>query len=437
MEINGKKARVLAFVSAVGLMVIGCETKTPVDVKAVDVEVVPDQEAADIKEITLLTPELQKKRKPLESQKGKVLRGVHPKSHGCVDATFTINDKIASEYRVGLFKHPETYQAKIRYSNASVLLDPDLKDGKNGSRGMAIKVLGLNKKLGSFMLEDGDERNQDFLMVNTPEFAFGNVRDYLRLTRILMLGRGAGPYFLPLKLLKPGASLELKPLVGDESDQVKESRKFYKTSDAFKGFTLKDKIGTGQSFAALRKILGKTVKNPLQVPYFSASPFRYGPDRVMKFSVVPVVKTEQTPFTDAPDENYLAQELMETVTQKKGEKKKEPLEFSFMVQVIKASQLGDRKEELIENAALAWDEKNYPFVKVATILIPPVEEKENVDFVNACKSLQFTPWHALAAHEPLGGINRLRKPVYCTSGEFRRNPAVNANKVLCQDKKYN
>ena len=461
MEIIGKKTRAAAFVSAVGLMVAGSVTTTPTNagINPIDVEVVPEQEAAGIKEITDLTTKLQKSRKPLEGQKGKVLRGVHPKSHGCVDATFTINDNIAIEYRFGLFKRPGTYQAKIRYSNASVLLDPDLKDGENGSRGMAIKVLGLNKNLGSFMLEDGDERNQDFLMVNTPEFAFANVRDYLRLTRILMLGQGADPFFIPLKLkgldlleVQPNKSLKLNPLTGLESkmkkrefEKLKKEWGFYKTHPVFKGFNVGDLISTGGSFAVIKKIKNQPVRNPLQVEYLSASPFRYGPNLVMKFAVVPAIETTRTDFTDEEkeiiDPDYLAKVLKKTMTQNKDGKKK-PLEFSFMVQVLDKSQLKAGGKEMIENAAIAWTEKNYPAVKftsvkVATITIPAVDEKENLDFVNACKHLQFTPWHTLAEHKPLGGINRLRKPVYCESGEFRRNPPVNANKVQCEDKKYN
>ena len=185
-------------------------------------------------------------------QKGKVLRGVHPKSHGCVAADFTVLKYIESRYRVGLFAEPKTYKAMIRFSNASVLQLPDLKGG-NGSRGMAIKVLGVK---GPIMLADSGARNQDFLMINTPEFAFANVRDYLRLSRVLM----AHP-------------------VGADPSRYSES------------------------------------------------------------------------------------------------------------------------------------------------------------LVDACKPLRFTPWQTLAAHEPLGGINRLRKPVYCESGKFRPDGG-DPNQVLCRGKKY-
>ncbi len=77
---------------------------------------------------------------------------------------------------------------------------------------------------------------------------------------------------------------------------------------------------------------------------------------------------------------------------------------------------------MIENASIAWSEEEFPFVEVAQIVIHPVGQNEQL--VDACKSLLFTPWHALAAHEPLGGINRLRKPVYSDSADFRRNAAA-------------
>ena len=56
----------------------------------------PDQEAEQIAETTELTVKLIEKRY-------RPLRGVHPKSHGCVKATFTINSDLDPTLRVGLF----------------------------------------------------------------------------------------------------------------------------------------------------------------------------------------------------------------------------------------------------------------------------------------------------------------------------------------------
>lgn len=38
---------------------------------------------------------------------------------------------------------------------------------------------------------------------------------------------------------------------------------------------------------------------------------------------------------------------------------------------------------------------------------------------NTCKISVYLLWHALGAHEPLGGINRLRKDVYERSAQGR------------------
>jgi len=33
--------------------------------------------------------------------------------------------------------------------------------------------------------------------------------------------------------------------------------------------------------------------------------------------------------------------------------------------------------------------------------------------------MSFNPWHTLPAHEPIGGIQRIRKAVYTTMGQMR------------------
>jgi hypothetical protein len=67
------------------------------------------------------------------------LREIHPKSHGCVAASFIVPNYIGRDYKVELFAKPGTYKAIIRDSNASVLELADLRGG-NSSQDMAIKV---------------------------------------------------------------------------------------------------------------------------------------------------------------------------------------------------------------------------------------------------------------------------------------------------------
>ena len=127
----------------------------------------PEEENLQIKEIGGLMRQLLEKR---YGESGNFLRGVHPKSHGCLKAKFEILDDIDEGMRVGLFEHVgKSYDALVRFSNADALVQPDLKDGENGSRGMAIKVLQVE---GDVLNQDSGQSSQDFLMINTPQFAF-------------------------------------------------------------------------------------------------------------------------------------------------------------------------------------------------------------------------------------------------------------------------
>ena len=72
----------------------------------------------------------------------------------------------------------------------------------------------------------------------------------------------------------------------------------------------------------------------------------------------------------------------------------------------------------VEDPTVEWDQAVSPYVKVATITIAPQRflGKEHEEF---CDNLSFTPWHCLAEHRPLGGINRVRKVVYETISLLR------------------
>ncbi|MDQ2826562.1 MAG: catalase, partial [Actinomycetota bacterium] len=72
----------------------------------------------------------------------------------------------------------------------------------------------------------------------------------------------------------------------------------------------------------------------------------------------------------------------------------------------------------VEDPTTRWSERRSPFRKVATIRIP------SQDFTSEARksfaeNLSFTPWHALAEHRPLGGINRVRRAVYDAVSEVR------------------
>ena len=74
-------------------------------------EVIPNPalEQQQIKETTDLTVKLLDQRYPPPA---KILRGVHPKSHGCVKAVFAVNRDLPESLQVGLFSRPgKTFDA--------------------------------------------------------------------------------------------------------------------------------------------------------------------------------------------------------------------------------------------------------------------------------------------------------------------------------------
>lgn len=338
-----------------------------------------DNEKRLIDEIAADTVTLQDRRYPKPKT---VLRGVHPKSHGCLKGTFTINPDIPESLQVGLFADPgKCYDALVRYSNAAATVACDLATG-NGSRGMAIKVMDVDGKV---FEKDGKGASQDFLMVNTASFAFANVRDYHRLTKILLQDKDeasssdARPFFAPLQMDVPG--------ITDE-----------------------DKARIAASFKVVTEIGSKPVANPLEVPYFGAAPFGFGRDRVMRFSAQPRFAPEPQTLPDAPVPcDYLSEAL--TARMAKGE----PVVFDFKLQVRDADKVTD-----LEDATASWPETETPFVTVATLVLDAPQTDINSEVQRKeCEDLVFTPWHALREHEPLGGINRLRKKVYKASSRHR------------------
>ena len=336
-------------------------------------ETIPPEEESQIKELVDLTVKLLAKR---YSAPNPSLRGVHPKSHGCVQATFEVNRDLSRDLQQGLFAQTgRKFNAWIRYSNATTLVKADVDGGKNESRGMALKVLDVKDRV---FFEDAGVRSQDFLMINQPSFAFANVKDYLRLHQIL-LEKDDDPsfFFAPLQVAVPGIT------------------------DA-------DKARILQTFKLVSALQAVPVANPLEVGYFGAAPFLFGPDRVMRFSADPCGEKKPQVLPDNASDNYLREALLKTM---KGD---EDVCFDFKVQVRNKGEA----DLAIEDACAVWDKT--PWQTVAKITIPaPQQGLESEAGIKQCEKRVFSPWHALSAHQPIGGINRLRRAVYIASAERR------------------
>ncbi len=142
-------------------------------------------------------------------------------------------------------------------------------------------------------------------------------------------------------------------------------------------------------------ITRRKVANPLNTRYWSMTPYLYG-ETPCKYSVRPTGTPSS--FIDTASPDFLRDNLARQLSV--GE-----AAFDFQVQ------LRTRPAMPIEDPRIEWDEGAAPFVTVARIVIPAQEfaTPERDAFGEA---LSFTPWHGLAEHRPLGGINRVRRSVY-------------------------
>lgn len=79
----------------------------------------------------------------------------------------------------------------------------------------------------------------------------------------------------------------------------------------------------------------------------------------------------------------------------------------------------DLERTPIEDASMTWDEKDAPFETVGRLVLPPQVTDSAERRVYGDDLVAFDSWHAMAAHRPLGGIERARAAAYGPLSEYR------------------
>jgi hypothetical protein len=284
---------------------------------------------------------------------GNALRDAHPKAHGCVRAEFHVSKNIPAQFAKGIFIPDQSYQAWIRFSNASN--DASSADIDKDARGIAIKLLGV---AGEKILESEKQATtQDFIMINHPVFFANDAKRYLSFINDVNSHNMIRKLHIPFAL-------------------------------GFKGTM--NALGARNS----------QIANPLYARYWSMVPYQLGlgNDRqAVKYSVRACSVTANN-LPKNPSHDFLREALKNTLQQTDAC-------MEFLIQPRTSNKM------LVEDSMTEWDEKAAPFYQVATIHIP----KQNFDTPEQnkfCENLSFTPWHALPAHKPLGAVNRMRKVIY-------------------------
>jgi hypothetical protein len=138
------------------------------------------------------------------------------------------------------------------------------------------------------------------------------------------------------------------------------------------------------------------VPSLLQISYWSATPYRLG-EAAMKYSIMPRLVTPPFDHTHATD---LINILRESIASYLASRQ---VVFDFLVQLH-----GEPVAMPIEDPTVEWDETRSPFRNVATLRLP-AQDINRPDRLAADEQQSFSSWHSLAAHRPLGGVNRARR----------------------------
>ncbi len=336
-------------------------------------------------------------RKLLDTENRPVERGQHPKQHGCVRAKFVIAKSLDHIYRQGLFREHKVYDAWIRFSSGA---QPD--DRKPDAHGMAVKIMGVEGP--KCLADDREATTQDFVLVDNPTFFLRDAMEYSRFSELLLKAKGKAPssVYDALGFFTSGSIQRLLTLLLLSLFQWRFS-----------------------AFFRLIRFASKRISNPLLTRYWSTTPYKFG-ETCMKFSAVPAEFSGGTPAEGPGDDSYqvLADFLSPAVatqltrsspTADSPDLLREALSrtlgshgavFLFQVQLFQGDQTTP-----IDDPTIEWPEDAAPFRTVAHIWIPKQVSDTSARMAFG-ESLSFSPWHALAAHEPLGEINAVRKEVY-------------------------
>lgn len=306
-------------------------------------------EAAHIREMI----DILRRKMERDYPQGQTRRDAHPKTVGVLKGKFSIARGLPAELRIGLFAKACTFDCWIRYSNASGKIQSD---AVRDARGVAIKLM-AGKRNPS---QGGATLGQDFVLMDSPVMPLGTVA----------LFRDAVYYAIESSLLLFGAKLLLS--------------------------------GNALVMLGLLGLLGRP-NSPLDIRYWSTTPYLFGTNRAVKYSLIPTAKYRSKRPDDYGD-TYLT-DAMEVHL------KQHVASFDFCIQL--------RKDDMpIEDASRRWSEQESPFIKLATLHIPKQRFRTKARQALG-ESLSFSPAHALPEHKPIGGLNRARAVIYAALSKFR------------------
>ena len=305
---------------------------------------------------------------------GHAVRSVHAKAHGILEGVLAVDADLPPELAQGLFATPGEHRIYMRLStNAGDVLP----DAISLPRGLALKVLDVEGE----RLPGAEGTTQNFIMVNGKVFQAANAEKFL-------------------------GSLKLLARTTDRAEGLKVA-----ASTVLRGVN-KALTAVGIESPTLAGLGGAPNVDPLGETYYSITPFRYG-DYIAKFSIAPVALALTALTGQEIDASGRPDAIRETV---RSEMRDIEGEWEFRVQLCR-----DVERQPVEDPTVEWAADEAPFQRVATIRTYAQDSwaPARVDAVD--EHMRFSVWTGLAAHQPLGNINRARNETYKHSAQFREH----------------
>ena len=304
---------------------------------------------------------------------GHAVRAVHAKAHGIARGKLTVRDGLKPELAQGLFARAGSYEAIARISTQpGDLLD----DSVNSPRGLALKVIGVD---GERLPGSEGDTTQDFVLVNGPVFGAPDTKKFL--ANLTLLAKTTDR----IEGVKKALSAVLQPIeAGLEA--------------------------IGRPSPNLQQLGGAAPVHPLGETYYSQTAYRFG-DHIAKFALFPVsdglTKLTGSHVHTSGRPDAIREAVNEELIEHGGT-------WELRVQLCR-----DLEKQPVEDATVEWTAADSPFESVATLEVEPQLGWTPIASGKTDDALSFNVWHGLAAHRPLGNINRARNDPYRRSADFR------------------
>ena len=334
------------------------------------VEVRPDDEGQTIQSLGEQVKAIQEK---TLADYGSAVRGIHAKGNAIVEGTLEVLPDLPPVLAQGIFSTSGSFEVFLRFST---LPGDILDDSVSVPRGVAIKLFDVP---GDRLAGSEQDTTQDFVLVNGPAFASSTPKTFL-------------------------ANLKLLAATTDRAEGFKKA--FSATMQVVDAAL--ETVGIASP--TVQTLGGAPNTHPLGETYYSQVPIRFG-DYIAKVSLAPVspnlteLKGEKVNTSGRPD--ALRDDMRRTFIE------------ADAVWELRVQLCTDLNKMPVEDASVVWDEEASPYRAVARLTVKAQHSWELGVSNTKENSTSFSPWHGITAFQPLGGVNRSRKPTYEQSVGFR------------------